>query len=289
MNTHALRMGPSRWNRNNERGSSSRFLEACERRTGARGGKSTRQSFSRSVRCRKKKKNARGLSVSRSCRFEIRVVRASPRLNGGIARDAATRSSPDARLSEPESRGTRLERVRRLERARVAATRVRGRARMSHFRIPVGSSVRRREDGESCQRRRHVAGTHFFVSAHPVSSSSSGSVSRETRPSYCSFAVTGRSSYRSSSSRLRGASVGSLAVSRKRLASIPHSLSVTSLPGPLSPSSGGSRTSYRGSDRRLERNEPAGRASYRGMEPAAAPRALSCVRDEKTSKKKSTA
>ena len=133
---------------------------------------------------------------------------------------------------------------------------------------------------------RHVAGTHFFVSAHPVSSSSSGSVSRETRRSYCSFAVTGRSSYRSSSSRLRGASVGSLAVSRKRLASIPHSLSVTSLPGPLSPSSGGSRTSYRGSDRRLERNEPAGRASYRGMEPAAAPRALSCVRDEKTSKKK---
>ena len=237
----------------------------------------------------KKKKNACGLSVSRSCRLEIRVVRASPRLNGGIARAAATRSSPDARLSE-RNLEERVSNASGDSNALVSPRRASEGARECRI---LGSPLDRPFGVEKMENPasvvRHVAGTHFFVSAHPVSSSSSGSVSRETRRSYCSFAVTGRSSYRSSSSRLRGASVGSLAVSRKCLASIPHSLSVTSLPGPLSPSSCGSRTSYRGSDRRLERNEPAGRASYRGMEPAAAPRALSCVRDEKTSKKKSTA
>ena len=137
---------------------------------------------------------------------------------------------------------------------------------------PVGLSVRRRDKWVSA-RSTHVAETHLFVTAHPVSSSSSCSISRETRWSSCSFAVTGRSSYRSSASRLRGASADAMGAALDCLASDPHSLSVTSLPGPLSPSSSGSRASYRGFDRRLDRNEPAGRrASYGGIEPAAAPR-----------------
>ena len=61
INTHALRMGPSRWNTNNERGSSSRFLEACERRTGAGGGNRRVRSVVFAIRAvpEKKKKKTR--------------------------------------------------------------------------------------------------------------------------------------------------------------------------------------------------------------------------------------
>jgi len=90
------------------------------------------------------------------------------------------------------------------------------------------------------------------------------------RCSYCCFAVTGASSsrgavYRTSPRRVDVVPDLSPGGAAKFLASIPHSLCVTSLPVSL-PSSYGSvsGSSYLRADRMLDRNEPAG-ASYGGI------------------------